>query len=133
MKCIERFLDRLTKPSILYVCMCRIDDLMEDVEQPLVCEFAGLPASGKTQLAHWASLHTLASNRSATVVYVDSGSHFSPKRIKNFWSHSSFSSLRQSGVVSIHLLCFIVTDCDICPTTIVLEGCTATTCRAFRL
>jgi RecA/RadA recombinase len=65
-----------------------------------ICEFAGLPASGKTQFAHWICLYTLVINPLSKVIFIDSGSNFSPHRLRDFWSHEFFKDFKRSIVFS---------------------------------
>ncbi|KAJ3162924.1 hypothetical protein HDU88_006564 [Geranomyces variabilis] len=51
-------------------------------------EFAGAPATGKTQLAFFTAITTVAADPLATVLYIDSSNSFSPARISELFCNS---------------------------------------------
>ncbi|KAJ3159985.1 hypothetical protein HDU86_001250 [Geranomyces michiganensis] len=51
-------------------------------------EFAGAPATGKTQLAFFSAITTVAADSTATVLYIDSSNSFSPARISEQFCNS---------------------------------------------
>lgn len=76
---------------------CKGIDLLLASDSATVCEFAGIPASGKTQLAHWTCLFTLSTRSIGyKVVFIDSGTSFSLQRLRDFWLHSTFAQRRKS-------------------------------------
>ncbi|KAJ3326973.1 hypothetical protein HDU76_012467 [Blyttiomyces sp. JEL0837] len=64
-----------------------------------IIEFAGPPVSGKTQMAFFAMITTVASHSNATTLFIDTGNVFSPTRLSEMFTHSDrFEQYRNSGM-----------------------------------
>ncbi|KAJ3130140.1 hypothetical protein HK098_006199 [Nowakowskiella sp. JEL0407] len=62
-------------------------------------EISGSPGVGKTQLTIFTSICTLASNTSATVLYIDSSNSFSSTQFVKYYQKSDrFAEFRNSGI-----------------------------------
>ncbi|EGF84484.1 hypothetical protein BATDEDRAFT_85216 [Batrachochytrium dendrobatidis JAM81] len=70
----------------------KIDDMLDGgLQSGQIIEFAGLPASGKTQLCHFISAEMIASSPLLRVTYIDSGGTFYASRILEMISGDGFS------------------------------------------
>ncbi|KND05134.1 uncharacterized protein SPPG_00804 [Spizellomyces punctatus DAOM BR117] len=68
-------------------------------------EFAGPPATGKTQLCFFTAITTTADDPTATVLYIDSGNAFSASRLSDMYTYSDrFQQSRESGMDTKNIL-----------------------------
>ncbi|KAI8914002.1 P-loop containing nucleoside triphosphate hydrolase protein [Powellomyces hirtus] len=77
-------------------------------------EFAGAPATGKTQLAFFTALTTAAADPNATILYIDASNSFSASRMSQLFTFSDrFDFLRTKGMNAEYVLSRI--KCIQCP------------------
>ncbi|KAI8822397.1 P-loop containing nucleoside triphosphate hydrolase protein [Fimicolochytrium jonesii] len=102
----EVWLQEQKRRAVLPTGCQGIDEILEGgCRTGEVTEFAGAPCTGKTQLAFFTMITTLATSPEACVIYIDGSNTFSASRIAELYECSDrFERFRSRGMTPTHIL-----------------------------